>query len=76
MNEPIEVEVDFSSLNLVDFVFVPHYRSKRMSASIPALHKYSSEHQIVVYACQDSGGIVVIDDNIKLIGDVYKIDER
>ena len=76
VNEPIEVETDFSSLNLVDFAFAPHYGSKRMSASIPALQKYSRDHKIVVYACQDSGGIVVTDDNVTCIGDVYKIDER
>lgn len=76
VNEPMEVETDFSSLNLVDFAFAPHYRSKRMSASIPALQKYSRDHQIVVYACQDSGGIVVTDDNVKCVGDVVKIDEK
>jgi len=76
VNEPIEVENDFSSLNLVDFAFVPHYGSRRMPTIIPALQKYSREHQIVVYACQDSGGIVVTEDNVRCIGDVYKIDER
>lgn len=76
VNEPIEVETDFSSLNLVDFAFAPHYKSERMSASIPALHKYSRDHQIVVYACQDSGGIVVIENEVKCIGDITKIDER
>jgi len=76
INEPIVVETDFSSLNLVDFAFAPHYGSRKMSTTIPALQKYSRDHQIVVYACQDSGGIVVTDDNVKCIGDVYKIDER
>jgi len=76
VDEPIEVETDFSSLNLVDFAFAPHYGSRRMSTTVPALRKYSREHQIVVYACQDSGGIIVTDDSVRCIGDVYKIDER
>lgn len=76
INEPIEVETDFSSLNLVDFAFAPHYRSKRMSASVPALKQYSKNHKIVVYVCQDSEGIIVDNDDIRCIGDVLKIDER
>ncbi len=76
INEPIEVETDFSALNLVNFAFAPHYGSRRMSTTISALRKYSLDHQIVVYACQDSGGIVVTDDNVKCIGDVYKIEEK
>jgi dipeptidase E len=75
-DEPVEDETDFSSLNLVDFAFAPHYSSSRMSTNIQVLRKYSREHQIVVYACQDSGGIIVTDDNVKCIGDVYKIDEK
>jgi len=49
-DEPIEGEIDFSGLNLVDFAFVPHFGSGNMSISIPALQKYSRDHQIVVYA--------------------------
>jgi dipeptidase E len=76
VNEPIEVETDFSSLNLVDFAFAPHYKTMKMSTTISSLKKYSQDHQTVVYACQDSGGIVVSEDNVKCIGDVVKIDER
>ena len=32
--------------------------------------------RIVGYACQDSGSIVVTDDDVKCVGDVMKIDER
>jgi dipeptidase E len=76
VNEPVEVETDFTSLNLVDFAFAPHYKSDKMSTDISALQRYSHEHQMVVYACQDSGGIVVTDDKVRCIGDVFKIDER
>ena len=73
--EPVEVETDFSSLNIVDFTFAPHYGTMKFSTTISALQQYSLEHQIVVYACRDSGGIVVIEDDVKCIGDVIKIDE-
>lgn len=65
-----------SSLNLVDFTFIPHYGDKITSDILPSCRKFSREHHIVVYVCRDSGGIIVTDDRIKLVGDVFKIDER
>lgn len=76
INEAIEVDTDFSALNLVDFAFVPHYQDRKVSLNIAALQKYTRDHQIVVLACQDSGGIVVTEDKVKCIGDVIKVDER
>jgi len=76
INEPIEIETDYASLNLVNFAFAPHYGTEKFSTTISALQKYSLEHQIVVYACHDSGGIVVTEDDVKCIGDVVRIDER
>ncbi len=76
INEPIEFKTIYSSLNLVNFAFAPHYRTEKFSTTISALQQYSLEHQIVVYACQDSGGIVVREENVTCIGDVVKIDER
>ena len=75
-DEVIAGETDFSALNLVDFTFAPHYGDREMSPSISALQKHSRDHQIVVYACRDSGGIVVTKDDVNCIGDVVKIDER
>jgi dipeptidase E len=69
-----EVGDDLSCLCLVDFAFVPHYDRKRNYDILPALQKYSLEYQRVVYACPDSAGIVVTDDDVKCIGDVLKID--
>lgn len=74
--ELIEVEHDFSALNLVDFAFAPHYRDREMSPSTKVLQKYSLDNQIVVYTCRDSGGVVVIGDNVKCIGDVVKVYEK
>lgn len=73
-DEVIEGETDFSGLGLVDFLFVPHFGA--IPINLDELKKYSREHQIVVYAAQDSGGIVVIENEVKCIGDVLKIDER
>lgn len=64
-------ETDFSGLGLVDFGFAPHFGDKEYDQA--ALRKYSREHGTVVYACRDSGGIVVVDDEVKCIGDVIPI---
>lgn len=74
INEPIEVETDFAALNLVDFAFAPHFGER--SPDLAALREYSRERRTVVYACRDSGGIVIIDDNVNCIGDVVKVDEK
>ncbi|MFC2044922.1 Type 1 glutamine amidotransferase-like domain-containing protein [Chloroflexota bacterium] len=75
-DEPIEGESSTAALNLVNFAFAPHFRNREMSPDLAALQEYSRDHQIVVYACQDSGGIVVTEDNMKCVGDVIKVDER
>jgi len=67
-DEPLEGETDLSALNLVDFAFVPHFGE--IPSDLVALQTYSQVHQIVVYACRDSGGIIILDDNVKSIGDV------
>ena len=74
--EPITVQTDLMSLNLVDFAFAPHYGTRRMSTTVPLLKEYSRDHHIVVYACGDSGGIVVDQEHVKCVGDVLRIDER
>lgn len=73
-DEIIEGETDFSGLGLVDFSFVPHFGDR--PTSLEDLKKYSQDKQTVVYAARDSGGIVVIENEVKCIGDIFKIDER
>jgi dipeptidase E len=75
-DEPVTSSTDLSSLSLVDFAFVPHFGSRRTPTIMSSLQEYSRDHQIVVYACEDSGGIVVVDDDVTCVGDVLKIDER
>jgi dipeptidase E len=73
-SKPIEGETDYSGLNLVNFSFLPHCDD--ISLLLDKIRKYSQDHQSVVYAAKDSGGIIVNGDNIRWVGDVYKIDER
>jgi len=73
-DEVIAGETDFSGLGLVDFAFVPHFGD--IPINLDDLIKHSRDNQIVVYACRDSGGIVVTEDDVNCIGDVFKIDER
>ncbi len=56
------------SLGLVDFAFVPHLGSH---ANLEDIKVYSRQNsQISVVACPDNGGIVVVDDEIRLVGEV------
>lgn len=73
-DEVMEGETDFSGLALVDFSFVPHMDSNRFT--LDDLKQYSRDKQMLIYAAKDSGGIVVIDDEVKCIGDVVEIDQR
>lgn len=73
-DEVIARETDFSGLSLVDFAFVPHFGD--IPINLDDLKKYSRDNQVVVYACRDSGGIVVTEDDVNCIGDVVKVDER
>jgi dipeptidase E len=73
-DEVMEGETDFSGLKLVDFSFVPHFGD--IPVNLDDLKKYSRDKQMRVYAAKDSGGIVVVDNEVKSIGDVIEIDER
>ncbi len=70
-DELIPRETDFSGLGLVDFSFVPHFGDR--SYTIDDLKRYSQEKQTVIYAVRDSGAIIVIDDQVKCIGDVIRV---
>lgn len=69
----MEGETDFSGLGLVDFSFVPHFRE--IPADIDDLKQYSRDKRMRVYAASDSGGLVVIENEVNCIGDVIEIDE-
>ena len=40
---------------------------------IDEFRTYSNESERTLYLCSDSDGIVVIDNSIKLIGNIFKI---
>ena len=73
-DEVMERMTDFSGLGLVDFSFLPHFGD--IPAGLTDLKKYSRDKQMRVYAARDSGGIIVVDNEITCIGDVIEIDER
>jgi dipeptidase E len=73
-DEVMDGETDFSGLGLVDFSFVPHFGD--IPADIDDLKQYSRDKQMRVYAASDSGGIIVLENEVTCIGDVIEIDER
>ena len=73
-DEVMEGETDFSGLGLVDFSFVPHFGD--IPVDLDDLKQYSRDKQIRVYAASDSGGIVVLENEVKCIDDIIEIDER
>jgi dipeptidase E len=70
-DEPLEGETDLAALHLVDFAFVPHF--KETPSALVAVQAYSRRCQVPVYACRDGDGIVVVDDQVKCIGDITVI---
>lgn len=58
-------------LNLVDFDFMPHW--DRGIYTLEELKKYSFQNKRIVYLCNDGGGIIINDNNIKVIGEIVKI---
>jgi dipeptidase E len=60
---------NLSSLNLVDFLFFPHFKnSARYDA---AMKKYTKLHDKVIYACPDGAGIVVNGDELRFVNKCY-----
>jgi dipeptidase E len=67
-DEPLVGETDLAALHLVDFAFVPHFQGT--PSALVAVQAYSRRCQVPVYACRDGDGIVVVDDQVKCIGDI------
>ena len=65
---PPGYEIDTHGLGLVDFAFVPHLGRHTNLEQIKAYSRQNS--QISVVACPDNGGVVVVDNEIRFIGDV------
>jgi dipeptidase E len=60
---------NLSSLNLVDFLFFPHFRnSLRYEIAFKRFSKFKSKN---VYACPDGSGVLVNGDEIRFLGRVF-----
>jgi dipeptidase E len=60
-----------SALGLVDFEFMPHWDGTEKFLNF--VRSYAAHKNTIVYVCKDGDGIVVDNDNVKLIGNVIKI---
>jgi len=60
-----------AALNIVDFEFMPHWKGSTKKFNL--LKKYAEAKKTTVYACKDGDGIIIDGENIKLIGDILKI---
>jgi dipeptidase E len=62
---------DLSSLDLVDFDFMPHWNQD--SHHLEDLKKYSRNTGNTVYTCNDGDGIIVMDNKVHFYGDIKMI---
>lgn len=60
---------NLSALNLVDFLFFPHFKNSARYDS--EFKKYTKTCSKVMYACPDGAGIVVRDNEIRFIGKCF-----
>lgn len=60
---------NLSALNLVDFLFFPHFKNSARYDVV--FKKYSKLHQKIIYACPDGAGIVVSGEQLRFVGKCY-----
>ena len=60
---------NLSALNLVDFLFFPHFRNSSRYDSV--FKQYTRKSEKVLYACPDGAGIVIRDNEIRFIGKCF-----
>ncbi len=64
---------NLTALNLVDFLFFPHFRN---SPRYDAVFKsYTKKNSKMIYACPDGAGIVVRENELRFIGKCYAFSE-
>jgi dipeptidase E len=64
---------NLTALNLVDFLFFPHFRN---SPRYDAVFKsYTKKNSKIIYACPDGAGIVVRENELRFIGKCYAFSE-
>jgi dipeptidase E len=60
---------NLSALNLVDFLFFPHFKNSARYDVV--FKKYSKAHDKVIYACPDGAGLVINNGELTFVGKVY-----
>jgi dipeptidase E len=60
---------NLSALNLVDFLFFPHFRNSARYDSV--FKQYTRKSEKVLYACPDGAGIVIRDNEIRFVGKCF-----
>jgi dipeptidase E len=60
---------NLSALNLVDFLFFPHFKNSRRYDAV--FKKYTKQREKVIYACPDGSGIVVNGRELRFVGRSY-----
>ena len=60
---------NLAALNLVDFLFFPHFRKSTRYDVV--FNKYTRSSDKIIYACPDGAGIVVRDNEIRFVGKCY-----
>ncbi len=60
---------NLSALNLVDFLFFPHFRNSARYDAV--FKKYTKSSPKTIYACPDGAGIVIRQDEIRFIGKCF-----
>ena len=60
---------NLSALNLVDFLFFPHFRNSARYDVV--FKKYTRNTSKIIYACPDGAGIVVRDNELRFVGKCF-----
>ena len=60
---------NLAALNLVDFLFFPHFRNS--SRYDVVFKKYTRSTSKIIYACPDGAGIVIRGNEIRFVGKCY-----
>jgi dipeptidase E len=60
---------NLSALNLVDFLFFPHFKNSARYDAV--FRKYTKTNSKTIYACPDGAGIVIRGDEMRFVGKCY-----
>lgn len=60
---------NLSAMNLVDFLFFPHFKNSARYDVV--FKKYTREKEKVIYACPDGSGVVVNGQELRFVGKCY-----